>query len=117
MKKILIVLCVFFLVGCSQKEKAIYADGTFSGEGNGMGGTIQVSIEIENSKIISITTISHGETESYYKEIEEKLYPVVIENNSAADIDIVTGATVSSNGAIEAINEALNASRNELSEK
>ncbi|WP_309450590.1 4Fe-4S binding protein [Clostridium sp.] len=45
-----------------------YKDGTYTGSGQGFkGGTTKVSVTVANGKIASISTISNGDNQQYYK--------------------------------------------------
>lgn len=115
MKKILILLiCSCFIYGCSSEPKPIYANGVFSGEAEGMGGNVVVQVTIQNDIITEIKIEDNYETPSYMEEIETKLIPEIIGKNSLENIDVLAGATVSSNAVLNAINEALTHAKNEL---
>lgn len=80
--------------------------GTFIGEGKGIHGIIQVSVEYGNEKIINIKVLKQEETvgigDMAIKQISEK----VIKYQSLG-VDTVAGATISSNGVLAAITQAL----------
>lgn len=85
-----------------------YKDGTYTGTGTGFkGGTTKVSVTISGGKITSINTISHGDTPSYYERTINTIADGIISAQSTS-VDIVSGATFSSRGIIEAVEDALN---------
>ncbi len=117
MKKILIMMvCLFILSGCttSNKPNLIYSDGEFEGIGTGAGGEMKVSVTILDNQINQIEIVSNQETVSYLDEIKDKMIQDVISNNGTQEVDVVTGATPSSQGLLDAINDALNKSKEAL---
>ncbi len=85
---------------------SVYQDGTYEGTGNGYGGPINVSVTIEGDTITAFEVLSHdGEDPAYYA-LAESLTATVLQEQST-DIDTVSGATFSSKGILEALNNAL----------
>ena len=93
------------LVGCGEKTPG-YKDGTYKGTGKGMNGDIEVSVEVKDGKISAVEVLSHEETEGIYEPAIEQVTTSIEEKNST-EVDIVAGATNTSNGIIEAVNVAL----------
>ena len=117
MKKILIILTLLLcMTGCKNEPKVGYANGSFSGEGQGMGGVIDLTVTIENGKITQIVTNSHSETASYYEEVETELFDKIIQANTTTNVDEVTGATKTSDGVLEAVSNALKDAKAQLGE-
>ena len=86
-------------------KETLYKDGIYQGEGTGFGGAIQVEIEMKDDRIISARILSaKRETKQYLEQAESLLQEVVSEQS--ADIDAVSGATLSSNGILEGIRNA-----------
>lgn len=86
-------------------KKTLYKDGVYQGEGTGFGGAIRVEIEMKDDRIISAKILSaKKETKQYLERAEALLQEVVSEQS--ADIDAVSGATLSSNGILEGIRNA-----------
>lgn len=78
-------------------------DNVFIGTSDkGMGGTIQVQITVDDGKITDIEILKQNETTGIGPEALEKLVPQALEIQSA-EVDVVSGATVTS----EAFKEAL----------
>lgn len=82
-------------------------DGTYSGTGKGRNGNIEVSVKVENNKVVNITIISSNEDASYFNKAKSEILSNVIENQSL-NVNTISGATMSSNGILEAIANALN---------
>lgn len=82
-------------------------DGVYTGTGEGYGGDIVVEVTVEGGRITSVEVLSaEDETPSYF-ERAKMLIPYIISTQSS-DVDTVSGATLSSNGILEAVNQALN---------
>lgn len=83
-----------------------YKDGTYTGEADGFGGTIQVEVKIEKSKIAEINVISAEKEDGAYLSMAKDIIPKIIDAQSA-DIDTISGATFSSTGIKNASKQAL----------
>lgn len=83
-----------------------YQDGTYEGSGTGFGGTIRVSVTISGGKIASISILeAAGETASYFASATGVISRVIAQQSP--NVDAVSGATYSSNGIIQAIQNAV----------
>lgn len=83
-----------------------WQDGTWTGTAQGYGGDVTVSVTIANKKITAIEVVSaSGETPSFFSKAKA-LIPKIIEAQNP-DVDVVSGATYSSNGIINAVKNAL----------
>jgi len=84
-------------------------DGAFTGSAQGYGGTVTTQVVIENGYISSVEVIDHaGETEAYFSQAEGLAEKIV--SAQGTNVDAVSGATFSSAGIINGVNEALTAS-------
>ncbi len=84
-------------------------DGTFTGSAQGYGGTVTTQVVIENGYIASVEVVDHaGETEAYFAQAEGLTEKIVAAQGT--NVDAVSGATFSSAGIINGVNEALKAS-------
>ena len=83
-----------------------WQDGTWTGTAQGYGGDVTVSVTIANKKITAIEVVSaSGETPSFFSRAKA-IIPKIIEAQNP-DVDVVSGATYSSNGIINAVKNAL----------
>ena len=83
-----------------------YKDGTYQGSGTGFGGTITVEVTISGGKIASISILSAaGETASYFASAQGVISRIL--SGQTPNVDAVSGATYSSNGIIQAVQNAL----------
>ena len=70
-------------------------------------GKIKVSVIIEDTLITNVEVISHREDRKWFKRANRYIPNSIIDNQST-EVDVVTGATYSSIGIIEAVKDALN---------
>lgn len=81
--------------------------GTFSGVGQGLGGDITVDVTLEEGKITKVEVVSaEHETEGVADPAIEQM-PQKFVDAQGTDVDTVSGATVTSNGIIDAVKAAL----------
>lgn len=81
-------------------------DGTYSGSGQGRNGTITVSVKVKGGKVTSITVENSREDEQYFNRAKDTVIGEIIESQSL-NVQTVSGATMSSNGIIDAVANAL----------
>ena len=81
-------------------------DGTFSGSGQGRNGNIEVTVKVKNGKVTSITVESSNEDAKYINSAQNTVISEIIGSQSLS-VDTVSGATMSSNGIIDAVANAL----------
>jgi len=114
---ILILLGLFMLVfaGCSTNEKnqdtsgeakGKYTAGTYEGVSTGHGGEIKATVKVSKDKIESIEITAEDETGSIGGGATKQLTEEIIASQSLA-VDVVSGASESSAGIIEAVTLAL----------
>lgn len=90
----------------------VYKDGTYTGEAEGYGGTIQVEVTLAGDEITSINVVSApGEDSAYLLQAESVINSVI--SAQSTDVDTVSGATFSSTGILNAVDEALGKAENE----
>ncbi len=83
-----------------------FRDGVYTGEAEGYGGPIDVSVTIEGGRIASIDiTSSENEDASYFNTATAVVDEILEEQTTA--VDTTTGATFSSAGIINAVADAL----------
>ena len=90
----------------------VYKDGTYTGEAEGYGGMIQVEVTLAGDEITSINVVSApGEDSAYLSQAESVINSVI--SAQSTDVDTVSGATFSSTGILNAVDEALGKAENE----
>lgn len=109
MRKLLAMLTALAMVMTMLVVPAMaegYADGTYTGTGNGLQGAISVSVTVENGQITAIEVTEQQETPSFWDMCAEAV-PAAIIDAQDPDVDITTGATYSTAGIKEAVKAAL----------
>ena len=87
------------------KQKGLQ-DGEYTGSAKGFGGLIVVKVQIFKGKIKSIDVVSHEkETPAYYSKAK-KVISLILSSQST-DVDTISGATFSSSGILQAVQNAL----------
>ena len=97
--------CAVFGSGRAE-ERLTIEDGVYEGIGHGYHGLIHVKVHLEGGIISGIDIINSEEDLSVGVEAMEELIDLVIEYNST-DVDVISGATESSRGFLEAIENAI----------
>ena len=84
----------------------LVADGTYEGIGEGLFGPIKVSVTVQGGKIIEVKVIEHSESEGIADPAISGIPKAIVEKQQL-DVDVVSGATFTSKGIIEAVKNAL----------
>ena len=83
-----------------------YKDGTYQGSGTGFGGTVTVQVTIADGKITVVDILdAAGETPAYFASARGVVSRILA--GQTPNVDAVSGATYSSNGIIQAVQNAL----------
>ena len=82
------------------------AAGVLTGTADGFMGPITVSVTMDGDKIAAVEVVSNSETPEIAGAALEQIPAAIVAANSA-DVDIVSGATYTSNGIINAVKNAL----------
>lgn len=113
-----LVFCLGTLVACNNEtapaedastEEAA-ASETLTGEAEGFGGPIEVEVVREGETITAVNVLNHSESVDDIAEVPTALEEVpaaIVEANGTDGVEVVSGATMTSNGIIEAVNAAL----------
>lgn len=81
------------------------ADGFYKGSGTGFAGTVSVSVEIKDKSIVAINILSTQDDEAFFNRAKGVIDKIIA--GQTLDVDVVSGATYSSNGIISAVKNAL----------
>lgn len=90
-----------------EKKGAIdVKDGTYKGSANGYGGKVTVNVTVSKKTMTAIDIVSApGETDSFFQRAKGVIDEMLTAQST--DVDVVSGATYSSNGIIGAVKNAL----------
>ncbi|MCD6321651.1 MAG: FMN-binding protein [Clostridiales bacterium] len=84
-----------------------YKDGTYTGEAVGYQPGLIVSVTIKDNIITSVEVTDHNEMNSKFWTSPVKYIPIWILEAQNTEVDTITGATFTSTGIINAVNDAL----------
>lgn len=84
----------------------VYEDGTHEVTVDGHNGPLTVEVVVEAGTISSVVVLEHEETEGLADPALEEVPAAIVASNSA-EVDTVSGVTVTSEAIIAAVNEAL----------
>ena len=113
---LLAVLMIISATACSKQtptgtpvtpeEKGIFTPGTYTGEADGLNGTIKVEVKVDANKILEVKVLEHKESPGISDNAIKNIPDSIVKYQSL-NIDTVSGATYSSNGILEAVKNAL----------
>ena len=81
------------------------ADGVYKGSAPGFSGPVTVAVTIMDKKITSIDILSSTDGEAFFNRAKGVIDRII--SSQSFDVDVVSGATYSSNGIIGAVKNAL----------
>ena len=89
-----------------QEEVGAWVDGTFAGKSDSFGGSLEVEVTVSGGKITAVNVVKHSDTpgisDGAIKNIPERIVA-----SNAVQVDAVSGATVSSDAIMKAVQKAL----------
>ena len=97
---------IFGCLGSPSIQKAGFRPGIYEGTGQGYRGPIQVQVEVSRAGIEDIKITNHKEGTYPGGAAMEELLELVLDSGST-DLDAVSGATYSSLGFLDAVDDAL----------
>lgn len=115
---LLVVVCVVYHnVATERKQEAMdvasvsaagqsYEDGSYEGTGTGFGGDIVVNVTIKDQQISDIEIKEAKSEDAAYLDNAKKIIDTMLQNQTS-EVDVASGATYSSKGIIEAVQNAL----------
>ena len=100
---------IFSMAACAKEpsETALYTAGTYEATEYGMNGDVIVTAEFSESEILSVTVVGDKETKGIGDKAIETLSSLVVEKQSA-EVDVVSGATVTSTAMLKALQSCIN---------
>lgn len=85
----------------------VLKDGTYTGVADAYGTGLTVSVTVKSNEVTDIIITAHNEKNSKYYARPMEEIPQAIINSQSLDVDTISGATFSSVGIINAVNDAL----------
>lgn len=86
--------------------KGNFKDGTFKASAKGRNGNIELEVVVKDGSISEIKILSHKETETIFDPAKDIIIKNIIAKQST-NVDVVSGATLSSKAIIEAVSKAI----------
>jgi len=93
-------------------EGAVYTPGTYSAQAQGMG-TVTVTMTFSETAITDVVLDVSGETAGYGKDAAEALKAALL-NAQSAEIDGVSGSTITSNAVMKAADKCIKQAKGEI---
>jgi len=100
-----LIVVMTMTVGCTEKEP-IYVPGTYINETEGYYSTLRVSVMVDQNHITSIEILAHEEPELLANVVFEELPKSIMKKNNT-EVDVISGATYTSEALIQAVEKAL----------
>ena len=116
------LLCAVLLAGCTSTSApatdgttspemtpstaGIYQAGTYTATADGNNGPLTVQVTFSTSAIEQVEVTEQSETESIASEALESIPAAIVEAQST-EVDTVSGATVTSNAILSAVNDCI----------
>lgn len=85
---------------------ARYADGVYTGTGNGFRGVISAQVTVSSGRITDVTILSASDDSDFLQRAQSGVIPAILQAQSV-NVSAVSGATYSSRGILEAVAAAL----------
>lgn len=89
-----------------EESKGQYTDGVYTGSASGYRGTTKVQVTVENGYITAIDILSTGDDEEFFDRVKNTVISNIIASQNT-NVDVISGATFSSNGIMNAVADAL----------
>jgi len=105
---LVLALMLFSFAACSSKEAVAPAGEakTLTGTAKGFGGDVTVTLTVKGDDITEVKADGKDETQGVGSNAIDQL-PALIVKADSAEVEAVSGATVTSKAIIEAVNAAL----------
>lgn len=87
---------------------ATFTPGVYEGEGDGRNGKIKVAVTLDDKGITEIKMTEHEETDGFWEKALEGVSQAIVDGQTLK-VDAISGATLTSNGLVIAVAEALKA--------
>lgn len=89
----------------NDNSETIFNDGEYIGEAEGYNAKLSVKVNIKNDQIISIEFVDNKDDEAYVEKAKFIFNQMII--NNTTNVDVVSGATITSKAIIKATEDAL----------
>lgn len=97
---------LILFISCEKKQSSL-RDGTFIGKGNGRNGPLEVSITVKDGQIVDAEITKDAETPNIADNAKKEIIERFLKDGSTVMLDAVSGATITSNAILDALDEAV----------
>lgn len=109
-----VLVCIIMVIsisGCQSKPtesegEGLFQAGTYEATSEGHNGDLTVEVTVDTNEIKDIKVVNHNESPVITDAAIERI-PKEIVNDQSLAVDVITGATITSNAIIGAVTEAL----------
>ena len=101
---------LFLFSSCTSKDSSIMKDGDYTGIGEGRAGEITLTISVTDNKVTDVKIIGEAESD-FAKPAISQIGKQLTDGVPVENLDAVSGATLTSNGTIEALENAVKAAK------
>ncbi|MBO3313551.1 FMN-binding protein [Clostridium perfringens] len=84
-----------------------FKDGEYIGEAKGFKENVKVKVIIKNGTLVNVEIINHNDDAEFFNNAKRLIFKI-LKNQGTTGVDTVSGATYSSRGILNSVNEALN---------
>lgn len=99
-----LLVSVVGLVGCAKEKVGTGSAPSFKGD-------VEVSVTVRGNKVIAASVVSCNDTETIGAAAANQIVQQAVSTGSVEGLDVVSGATISSNAVIAALNSAVAAAK------
>ncbi|MDR1894532.1 MAG: flavocytochrome c [Spirochaetales bacterium] len=100
------VMLVIGIMGCASGGKIAFTPGVYQGTARGFNGDVTVEVTVDAARILDIRIVAQNDTPEISGLAYERIPRAIVAGQTLA-VDVVSGATFSSNGVIAAVTAAL----------
>lgn len=105
---VIITLFILLLAGAfNPPPYTAYHDGVYVGEAKGYRKHLKARVTLENGYITGVEVVEHYEKGAEHFETPIALLPTAIIEAQCSDVDVISGATLTSNGIMDAVRAAI----------
>ncbi|GHV63880.1 flavocytochrome c [Spirochaetia bacterium] len=104
--KIFAVVLALGILGCATTSKISFTPGTYQGSAPGFNGDVTIEVTVDSGRILGVRVVSQNDTPEISGLAYQRIPQAIVEGQTLG-VDMVSGASISSKGIIEAATAAL----------
>ena len=91
----------------ASKSATQYNDGSYRADGRGIGGKVPVTVVVSGGRVSEVCVGDNSETRGIGSKVIERIPGEIVRQNGTDNVDVVSGATVTSKAIVAAVGECL----------